>query len=380
MSDVDSRLNDWCCSTGEFRVAEGDAPWEAENLASRLEVLFLKRCENFIQERIEHGFSESTYVPISGPSIRIVQGEFGAKAYLSQGIDCIDISSGTISFLLWLSLKYAAHEELSRTNTPMKRRKHGHRIVQSIYGSFDVPDSPLLRALAIHVAFAGFLYVLFHELGHLSQGHCRWLASGDFCDFSFDDDIRPVAEATRQHRSMELMADLFATRELSIYAEYKRLMAAASPARFGVFSAVEELCHDGNQMTDLWAYGGMTLTFYLTSSSSMRHPPRETRFLASLLASKIFYPGGRSGMGAEQMASVSAVVNLVAKVAEAAISPMERFAPLTAPLSDERQRERLNVEMLALIADFEVLKPKLRHLSRAPKAFFQFDALESTLE
>ncbi|ADV28451.1 hypothetical protein Psesu_2620 [Pseudoxanthomonas suwonensis 11-1] len=277
-----------------------------------------------------------------------------------------------------MALKYAAHEELRRNNTPIKRRKDGPRVINFIHGTFDIPDSPLLRALAIHVAFAGFLFVLFHELGHLSQGHCRMLARGNFADFSLGhDEKEEAAEATPEHRSMELMADLFATRELGIYAEYKRLMAQASPARYGVFSAIEELCHDGNQMTDVWAYGGMTLTFYLTSSSSMRHPPRETRFLAALLASKVFYPGGKSGMGAEQMKSVCAVVNYGAEVAEAAISPAEHFMPLTAPISDEEQRRRLNAEILALIATFETLKPKLQTVSHAPKAFFDFDILES---
>ena len=81
-------------------------------------------------------------------------------------------------------------------------------------------------------------------------------------------------------------------------------------------------------------------------------------------------------MGAEQMKSACAVVNHVAQVAEAAISPEEVFQPLTAPISDTNQRELLRVEMLTHIDKFEALKPKLRGFSLAPKAFFQFTLAE----
>ena len=278
----EQRLALWC---------EDPAEENSELAAADAERLFRAYCEDFIELRRTHGFSDSTYLPLTNIQIFIRdKGEFGAVAHVEDGVDFIEVNSGTLDFLLWAAFKCVLSNNLPfpipEQSIKVSRRKQLGNRTESLINVHDIPADPLTRALAVQIAFQAFLIVLFHELGHLSQGHCRHLKAA-LADYGKED---AVQDAELRH-PLEFMADLFALRELSIYRnsmvdEIGRGLPTKSEP---VWLQATRLCYGDDLFAMMSMYTALTMTFYLCSEASRKHPGRDIRFLATMLASKHYF-------------------------------------------------------------------------------------------
>lgn len=279
-----------------------------------------------MRNRREHGFSQSTYAPKTPPRLSIEdKSHFGAKAHIVNGIDTIEVNAGTLTFFLWASLKcvmdpgFPLHGAPERL--PTAKRFLGRNT--SSLSQFDVPASPLRRAVAVELAFLCFVFVVAHEVGHLAQGHCALLGAafhdyGDqevaelACELSAElgmsDASMPVPLNDDERRALEFMADQFAARELLVFMKSVREEFFANAIEPGVSRALTfraflqqarsqcgatELpsnalteamffCYADGLFAPAIPYVVFAIIFHFTSSASPRHPHAELRLLTSI--------------------------------------------------------------------------------------------------
>jgi len=361
----EQRLALWC---------EDPAEADPEYAAGDVERLFKAYCEDFIELRRAHGFSESTYLPLT--DIRIVirdKGEFGAVARVEDGVDLIEINSGTLDFLLWAACKCVLSDRLPFPVPPQgiavsRRPRLGNR-TESLINSHDIPGHPLARALALQIAFQAFLIVLFHELGHLSQGHCRYLKAA-LADYGKED---AVQDAELRH-PMEFMADLFALRDLSIYrTSMLGEIGSDLPTKDEpVWMQATRLCYGEDFFALMSMYTALTMTFYLCSETSRKHPGRDIRFLATMLASKHYFIEKADFPSGFLMKAAVQIVDIVTEAIAAAHPAGEAFRTLYGQLATDEGQDRIAAEIDRLRERFLAIQPSLEPLSKAEKAFLKF--------
>jgi hypothetical protein len=361
----EQRLALWC---------EDPAEADPEHAAGDAERLFRAYCEDFIEMRLAHGFSESTYLPLTDIRITIRdKGEFGAVARVEDGVDLIEINSGTLDFLLWAACKCVLSDQLpfplpQRGIAVSRRPRLGSR-TESLINSHDIPDTPLARGLAVQIAFQAFLIVLFHELGHLSQGHCRYLKAA-LADYGKED----AGQDAEMRHPMEFMADLFALRDLSIFrTSMLNDIGNGLPTKDeSVWMQATRLCYGDDFFALMSMYTALTLTFYLCSETSRRHPGRDIRFLATMLASKHYFIEKAELPSDFLMRAAVQIVEIVTEAIAAAHPVGEAFRTLYGQLATEEGQDRIAAEIERLRECFLVIQPSLVPLSKAEKAFLKF--------
>jgi hypothetical protein len=324
--------------------------------------------------RLAHGFSESTYLPLTDIRITIRdKGEFGAVARVENGVDLIEINSGTLDFLLWAACKCVLSDQLpfplpQRGIAVSRRPRLGSR-TESLINSHDIPDTPLARGLAVQIAFQAFLIVLFHELGHLSQGHCRYLKAA-LADYGKED----AGQDAEMRHPMEFMADLFALRDLSIFrTSMLNDIGNGLPTKDeSVWMQATRLCYGDDFFALMSMYTALTLTFYLCSETSRRHPGRDIRFLATMLASKHYFIEKAELPSDFLMRAAVQIVEIVTEAIAAAHPVGEAFRTLYGQLATEEGQDRIAAEIERLRECFLVIQPSLVPLSKAEKAFLKF--------
>ena len=323
-----SSLLDWC--------ERYDHQIEPVTDVIDLEKLFLLRCEKFLDSRSREGFSKTSYCPKVQPKLSIVINScFGAKAYISGGVDTVEINSGTLMFFLWAGLKivmdpafpFAGSPELS----PRAKRSEGQNT--SSLRTFDIPRCPARRAIGIEFAFLCFAFVVFHEVGHLAQGHCALLGT-TFHDYdsraeneelthlsSSDDETEEFNRESPQldaecRRTLEFMADQFAARDLLIFIKSVRnelfpeesmtnpfgKLSVNDAIHVAISESVEKrpsltaigqathFCYADSLFAPVIPYVVFAIVFHFTSSTSRYHPDADLRLLASLRASHQLIP------------------------------------------------------------------------------------------
>lgn len=253
--------------------------------------LFRARCQRFLQERAEHGFSGASYAPASAPTLRITEStDFGARAFFGKdGAQTVEVDEGTLSFLLWACLKSAMTLPVGRSvEAPPTGKRAPGRNAGSL-GIYDVPTDPTRRALAFELAFLCFAFIVFHEVGHLAQGHCTLIRTG-FYDYGSADDQGGPSESIERDPTrcaLEFMADQFATRELIVYLRSVRDEVFPGGIKGGPLNERGEACWFCFA-DPLWApaipFVLLGIVFHFTSSTSPRHPATPLRLLASLRA------------------------------------------------------------------------------------------------
>ncbi|MBN8211321.1 MAG: hypothetical protein J0M09_00185 [Xanthomonadales bacterium] len=214
-----------CIEEVMTRQFSDDADDEARHqFADGLVELFHRACEDFLAARRKYGLNEPPGIQRPWNWAVNSNGAYGARASVDeQGRDSISIESGTLDFLLWASLKYAAAKQ-SEEATSVCRRAPGRKTGGLLY-RYDIPSDPGIRSFAFLTALTAFQFVFFHEIGHHSQGHCRYLASG-LSDYNLDTE---GASPNLERQSLELMADIFAVRELVALFKARRETLATLP-------------------------------------------------------------------------------------------------------------------------------------------------------
>jgi hypothetical protein len=258
-----------------------------------LEVLFRARCRAFLSDRVEHGFSPTTFSPTVTPSLALVEtSDFGACARLSGGVPTIEITQGTLSCFLWAAMKcvmdpafpYSGKEE----KAPTAMRRPGRNTIS--LAAYDIPADPARRAVAVEIAFLCFVFVLSHEVGHLAQGHCALIGRA-FHDYS-EQASSLVGQGhdeldNAQRQALEFMADQFAARELLLYVRSVRdevFTDGDAERELNVRGHAVWFCYGDPVFSPVLAYALLAIVFHFTSSTSARHPIADIRLLASMRA------------------------------------------------------------------------------------------------
>lgn len=345
-----------------------DLEEDAEILAQDLEFFLMARCEEFLHSRQEHGFSPSTYEPLVGVVLEIIDSDrFGASAYVDEfGRDRVEVRRGSIRFLLWLSLKVACLADIplggGRPASSLKRRSYIGTGSASLMGSYDVPSEPLRRALAVELAFTAFQLIVFHEVGHLAQGHCRYLRKAtrfdDYCADADDDGRQPL----------EFMADLFALRELDVFnISFRGELGAYDPTpEMSVLEQAARYVRTDSVFSSWFVFAVVTLTFQLTSNASTQHPPPAVRFLSSLLVGKGLLFQKDDEFTLRAALEFTRIVAAAHDASSPIASPVHDLAEV---LISEDGADKVRRYIDRMLADFAMIEPLLRPLSRAPKAF-----------
>jgi hypothetical protein len=374
-----------------FEWCETEYSQDDQFLVLDLEKYFHKRCEEFLVSRREHGFSESTYHPSKAPVVEIIDTDrFYAMARIDPEteLDHLGVSWGALNFLLWLSMKVAAVIELPFLDAaqaqPLKRRTKLSRSTESLADSYDIPSSPLRRAFGVEIAFLAFLFIVFHELGHLAQNHLRIKQKSVCFDFEDEDDENLIetssaayvdAKECAQWQALEFSADLFAFRELLVFIKSVRdeVFPGEHPwnaVRPSVRPQVH--CYADEAWTAFIAYLALSITFHLTSDGSVKHPAKAVRLLSTLLASKsLVQPilGGHHGVDLALTGTVGLeeVARVFKQIVPAGMQH-QHIVSLLAEDGGQKVQEQIDIYREALLE----LEPRLREWPCAPKAFLKW--------
>lgn len=338
---------------------------DRQDLADSLLAHFHRACDDFLEARRKYGFS-SAYPDSKQGDWRIEDTEeYGAHAFVERDTDrdCIRIQRGTLNFLLWAALKHAAANEGDERLDV--RRRHGGRKTGSLLYAYDIPRDPGVRSLAMGMALTAFQFIFLHELGHLAQGHCRYLAE-DWSDYC------PTVEggnSDQRRQSLELMADVFALRELLILFQARREAFESLTSPRSCFLGVQSSIYTDATTALSCLTSALGCLFYLTSPGGQKHPMREIRFITVMLALKKFADFDVDDSGPNWLRSMCNIVSHVGEAMQDAHEPGSEFRFLTAPVWDESNHENVHGEILALIAHFEQLRPALQPHARSEHAF-----------
>jgi len=347
-----------------------------------LERLFIEHCQCFLDSRMENGFSLSTYAPKHAPAISIVDNSnFGAKAYIDGDRDTIEINEGTLSFIIGMSLKCVSNPLFSiigqSDGQTISRRRFTALNSASLIGSYDIPLDPMRRAIAIELGFFAFLIVLFHEVGHLAQNHCRLIRGSACHDFGDDEKAKKSELSQNQIQSLEFMADLFSVRELMIYIQSVRdewFPEGKVTRELSIQEMALYFCVGDQTSSQSSIFTALGIIFYLTSSSSRRHPDRSLRLLSTLLACKRLIP---QGLGQEvksaDLLAGSDAIQLVSYTVAASIPIGEDFEHIANVLESPNGFQLAQNGIDTLRRDFLELRPHLQAFAAAEKAFIKFD-------
>lgn len=349
---------------------EPDDLEDRQGLADELINNFRRACEDFLEARRAHGLS-STYPSGNSRNWRIEDNpEYGARAFFEQGTDrdCICIQSGTLDFLLWAALMHVAANETDSMQ-PIRRR-HSGRMTGSLLYAYEIPHDPALRSLAIGMALTAFQFIFFHEVGHLAQGHCRLLAT-DWSDYR--PDMEP-GKADPQRQSMELMADIFALRELlKIFQSRREAFEALPSSPSSCFLSIQSRIYTDGSTALCCLSSALACLFYLTSPGGGRHPKREVRFMTLMLSLKKFATFDIFDSDQEWLERLCNVVSRVGDAMQASHPPESKFHFITAPVLEQSNHASFYDEIVTLMAHFEELRPRLVPLARSEDAFVRLD-------
>ncbi len=342
---------------------------DRQDLADSLLAPFHRACDEFLEARRKYGVS-SAY-PDGNHADWCIEdtAEYGARAFVERDADrdCIRIQRGTLDFLLWAALKHAAANE--GDTRPDIRRRHGGRKTGSLLYAYDIPRDPGVRSLAMGMAITAFQFVFLHELGHLAQGHCRFLAE-DWSDYRLNAESGDVDE---RRQSMELMADVFALRELLSLFKARREAFERLPSRpKSCFLNVQSRIYTDASTALSCLSSALACLFYLTSPGGQKHPKREIRFITVMLALKTFADFDVDDSGPNWLRRLCNVVSHVGDAMRDSHAPGSEFRFITAPVWDESNHANVHGEILALIAQFEQLRPALQPHARSEHAFVNF--------
>lgn len=122
--------------------------------------------------------------------------------------------------------------------------EHPGMNTSALFDSIDIPSTAFQRALGVELAFNSFLFILFHELRHLAQGHCKFCKENKFFDFGHNGD-GSVSIDDEDRQALEFMADVFAARDLLIYIRSVRdeiFLKNSSPVGLTVTGKALEHC------------------------------------------------------------------------------------------------------------------------------------------
>lgn len=340
-----------------------------QELAELLVTTFRSGCEDFLEARRKHGLSTS--YPDGNQRDWSIEdtAEYGARAFVERDPDrdCIRIQSGTLDFLLWAALKHAAANESD--TRPRIRRRHCGRKTGSLLYAYDIPHDPAIRSLALGMAITAFQFVFLHEVGHLAQGHCR-LLSASWSDY------RPTMESQktdRRRQSMEMMADIFALRELlKLFQARREAFERLPSAPKSCFLSVQSRIYTDGSFALLCLGSALACLFYLTSPGGGNHPKREIRFIALMLSLKHFADFEFDDSDPSWLRRLCNVVSRVGDDMQESQGLESEFSFITAPVWDQSNHANVHGEILALIAQFEELKPDLLPHARSEDAFLNF--------
>lgn len=353
------------------RQVPDDADDEARHqFAEALVELFHLACKDFLVARTKYGLNEPPGVKRPWNWEVNSSGDYGARAFVDeQGHDSIRIEGGTLDFLLWASLKYAAAKQSEET-TSVCRRAPGRKTGGLLY-RYDIPSDPGIRSFAFLTALTAFQFVFFHEMGHHSQGHCRYLASG-LSDYNLDaEEISPNLE----RQSLELMADIFAVRELmALFKSRREVLVNIPSAPTTGYLKVQRDTYLQDALATACVGSALACLFYLTSEGGGWHPRREFRFIAALMAFKSFAAPELAKSNNDWLRGLCNVVSHVGDAMQESHFDEDTFKFLTEPLWNDEDHPEVMSEILGLIKRSEQIKPAIMPYARYPQAFIGFDA------
>lgn len=250
------------------------------------EKALMARCKSFLFEELdleESKYSHPTELCINETS------NFGASARILDGIDTLTVNSGTLVFLLWAAMAGASSPKLpfgeSESSSVLPHRRPGRSTLDLI--SHALPADPVKRAFGFEIAYLCVIFVIYHELGHLAQGHCALISAGLF-DFGAEDpgpELRGK-EANNRRRSLEILADEFAMRalmhRLELSREELKLNGITPTSDQTTQQKALWLVYADQLVSPTIPYIVLSIVFHLTASTSENHPAADKRLLSCM--------------------------------------------------------------------------------------------------